>query len=273
MIRAATLLYGRGSAPAWNPSQLFLAGERGAWWDVSDLSSMFQDAAGTTAITATGQSVGLLRDKSGNGNHLTQSGTARPVLQQDASGNYYLNFNGSTQFLKTTSANNLYLDASKVLAVCGALIGDYTSTVRTLWSRTNDSYPPGLLGVYRYASIGLETFLCNAAATGLQLDIASSSTTSAVVHSLRINPPVDFESYLNSVDPGGAGSMGGANAGLGASDAYVFRLGAWGVDNSSMRAPLLGRIYGMVLRMTSTWDDSLRVLAERWVGSKCGVVI
>jgi hypothetical protein len=65
----------------FTPLSLFAAGEQGAWYDPSDLTSMFQDAAGTTPVTAMEQPVGLLRDKSGRGNHASQTTlAARPVL-------------------------------------------------------------------------------------------------------------------------------------------------------------------------------------------------
>lgn len=43
---------------------LFSAGEPGVWLDPSDLSTLFQDAAGTVPVTAVGQPVGLILDKS-----------------------------------------------------------------------------------------------------------------------------------------------------------------------------------------------------------------
>lgn len=43
---------------------LFANGEQGAWYDPSDLSTLFQDAYGTTPVTAVGQPVGLILDKS-----------------------------------------------------------------------------------------------------------------------------------------------------------------------------------------------------------------
>lgn len=46
------------------PSGLFFAGEQGVWYDPSDLSTLFQDAAGTTPVTAVEQPVGLMLDKS-----------------------------------------------------------------------------------------------------------------------------------------------------------------------------------------------------------------
>lgn len=48
---------------------LFKNGEQGIWLDPTDLATMFQDKAGTVPVTAAGQPVGLIRDKSGNGNH------------------------------------------------------------------------------------------------------------------------------------------------------------------------------------------------------------
>lgn len=50
----------------FSPAELFAAGEQGAWYDPSDFSTMFQDAAGTTPVTGVEQPVGLLLDKSGN---------------------------------------------------------------------------------------------------------------------------------------------------------------------------------------------------------------
>lgn len=43
---------------------LFAAGEEGAWYDPADMGSLYQDSAGTTPVTALGQPVGLMLDKS-----------------------------------------------------------------------------------------------------------------------------------------------------------------------------------------------------------------
>ena len=48
----------------------------------SDLSTLFQDSAGTTPVTTAGQPVGLMLDNSGNDNHATQAtAAARPTYQ------------------------------------------------------------------------------------------------------------------------------------------------------------------------------------------------
>ena len=59
-----------------------IAGQyNGAFFDAQDLSTMFQDAEGTVPVTTMEQPVGKWLDKSGKGNHATQSVTAsRPVV-------------------------------------------------------------------------------------------------------------------------------------------------------------------------------------------------
>jgi len=87
----------------WSPLSLFMDGSQGLWLDVQDLSTLFQDAAGTTPVTAPGQPVGLIRDKSGRGNHLSQAtSSAKPILRQDAGGRYYLEPDGVDDLLSVT---------------------------------------------------------------------------------------------------------------------------------------------------------------------------
>jgi hypothetical protein len=51
-------------ATVFSPVSLFAASEPGVWYDPSDLTTMFQDTAGTTPVTTPGQTVALLLDKS-----------------------------------------------------------------------------------------------------------------------------------------------------------------------------------------------------------------
>jgi len=65
----------------YQPSQMFANGEQGVWYDPSDISTLYQDDAGTTPVTAVEQTVGRMLDKSGNDNHATQATLAnRPTL-------------------------------------------------------------------------------------------------------------------------------------------------------------------------------------------------
>jgi hypothetical protein len=97
---------GTFSVTTFTPANLFLSSEKGAWFDANDLSTLFQDSAGTTPVTAVGQKVGKWLDKSGNGNHASQSNaTLQPTYQIDNEGNPNVTFSGSYTQLVTPSIN------------------------------------------------------------------------------------------------------------------------------------------------------------------------
>lgn len=67
-----------GFGTAFTPLSLFSSGEPGAWYDPSDMSTMFQDASGATTVTAVEQPVSFLLDKSKSlalGSELVTNGT------------------------------------------------------------------------------------------------------------------------------------------------------------------------------------------------------
>ena len=71
-----------GSRSGFSPASLFAGSIAGAWYDPSDIDTLFQDSAGTTPVTTSGQPVGLMLDKSGRANHATQAtAAARPTYQ------------------------------------------------------------------------------------------------------------------------------------------------------------------------------------------------
>lgn len=96
--------WGLGNSGPFDPSTFFSNGEQGAWYDPSDLTTLFQDAAGTTPGAA-GSPVGHLLDKSGNNLHASQATTsARPTLVQSGD-NYYLQYDGVDDKLTLTLAS------------------------------------------------------------------------------------------------------------------------------------------------------------------------
>ena len=112
----------------FNPLTLFAQGQQGAWYDPSDLATLFQDAAGTIPVTADGDPVGLMLDKSGNDNHAVQSTTAaKPVYRTDGT-LHWLEFDGTddelaTQYMLplTDSAQSYLYSGAGILR--GALYG------------------------------------------------------------------------------------------------------------------------------------------------------
>jgi len=80
--RLGAMMQSGGGAVPFSIADLFASSEQGAWYGPSDLSTLFQDSAGTTPVTTAGQPVGLMLDKSGRANHATQAtAAARPTYQ------------------------------------------------------------------------------------------------------------------------------------------------------------------------------------------------
>ena len=65
----------------FTPYHLFISKEKGFWADPSDTSTLFQNAEGTIPVTANGDPIGLVLDKTGNNYNLKQTVSAsRPKL-------------------------------------------------------------------------------------------------------------------------------------------------------------------------------------------------
>ena len=102
------------------PSLYFANSEKGVWFDASDISTMFQDTAGTIPVTTVSQSVAKWIDKSGNGAHATQAtGTKCPTYQVDQYGYSYLDFDGVDDFMITPSIN--FTSTAQMQASVGVL--------------------------------------------------------------------------------------------------------------------------------------------------------
>jgi hypothetical protein len=121
-----TLQYPRPDEPLvmpqeqWSILNLFLNDEYGLWYDPSDFSTLYQDSNGITKVTSVGQMVGLMLDKSGNGNHASQPvDSLKPVLQMDVNGNFYLLFDDIDDFMVIPT---LDLNNSSELGVWAAVI-------------------------------------------------------------------------------------------------------------------------------------------------------
>lgn len=81
MIIDLISMHQQQTAPVvWTPAQLFQNGELGYWLDSSDYTTMFQDQAGTTPVTAAGQSVGLWKNKIGQAAFNFSTGDRKSVV-------------------------------------------------------------------------------------------------------------------------------------------------------------------------------------------------
>lgn len=84
----------------WSPAKLFPTGtEVGLFLDFSDISTLYTDQNFSTNISAIGDPVGGVIDKSGNGNHLIQAtAAARPIWTRHPKSGVRNLLNGSDSF-------------------------------------------------------------------------------------------------------------------------------------------------------------------------------
>lgn len=83
----------------FTPDDLFDSSQVGAWYDISDLTTLWTDVSGTTAVTSDGDLVARIDDKSGNGFTLLQGTTSKqPVYHTDGS-RHWLTFDGVNDVL------------------------------------------------------------------------------------------------------------------------------------------------------------------------------
>jgi hypothetical protein len=265
-----TALKGAGFAWArsfddFSPLDLFTAGEQGYWLDPSDFSTMFQDTAGTTPVTAVGQTVARINDKSGRGNHFTQSSASlRPLLQVDGSGKYYLDFDGVDDEMESASitpgTNKLQVFAG-VRKNSDASIGSITG------NRTGATAPDGFFEMLAPNAAGAATFAFEHKGTGTRR-IASASGNAApilaVLHGysdlvgplvgIRVNSATAVEV---TTDPGGGDFAAG-----------VCRIGRRG-GGSAVR--FTGRIYQLIVRFGPNLTSFPVAAARQFCANRAGV--
>lgn len=105
----------------WTPAVLSPA----IWIEARRVDKLFQSNAGTSAVT-NGGSCGFVGDLSINGFNLTSAAndTTRPTWNEGG-GRPYLDFDGSSQVIRRTSALNMYNNTSGV-SIFAAMRGDST---------------------------------------------------------------------------------------------------------------------------------------------------
>ena len=100
----------------FSPEILFGGSDTGYFFNFSDMTTLFQDTAGTTPITASGQSVARVNDKSGKGNHLTQATEANRPTYIEESGKKFLRF-ATNKFMLSATARSFVVSTVDFMAV------------------------------------------------------------------------------------------------------------------------------------------------------------
>jgi hypothetical protein len=248
----------------WSPVELFASGEQGAWYDPSDFSTMFQDTAGTVPVTAVGQSVARINDKSGRGNNATQATTSRqPLLEQDAVGRYYLRFDGVDDGMVTANIDFTATDKMTVLAgvrkLSDAAAGFVVELDTSIFvgsfnlrapDGANATYSSSVRGPSSTAFVAQSGYDSpHTAVLSAALDLAGANAAGA--NMLRVN------TVAQAAGGPAPGATNFQNKPL-----YIGRRGG-------SSGPLNGRIYSLIVRGAASNTEQITA-AETWVNGKTG---
>jgi hypothetical protein len=246
---------------SFTETAIFSAGEQGYWIDPSDLATMFQDAAGSIPVTAVGQSVGRILDKSGRGNHFHQPDNAvRPVLQQDSGGNRYL-FGGWMQSVTTINAG-----ADKMQLVTGLRKTSDAALAMVTEMSVNGSSNSGFYfaapentgaaGNYTFFTRGAGVSVAAiASGTFLAPETAVITVTADIAGDSRVMRRNGVQVASSSAD------LGTGN--LGSHTIFLLR-------RAGTALPFSGRLYGQVCRFGPNLTASTIAAIERRINARTG---
>ena len=253
---------------AWFTTSLFSSGEQGLIYDPSDFSTLFQDSAGTTPVTAVGQPVGKILDKSGNGNHASQlTSASRPVLRQDGSGYYYLELDGVDDSLSTasvafTGTNNVVIFTGE-RPTGGGLFPMIVSS-----STAPDSNAGSFRADMTY-STSKYVLQCRGVSTRSIKETASGfsfPSTNVTYRKLQFGTVSSVAMRVNAVDQA-LTDLSTTNPVVGPYGNYPIYIGARGDGAAATR--FAGRIYSLIVVGRVMTAQEI-ISAETWINSKTG---
>lgn len=231
------------------------------WYDTSDWDSLYQDSAGTTPVTAVGDPVGLMLDKSGNGFHASQSVSInRPTLEQDADGKYYLEFNGTNSRMTTSAIDlsgtnkiTLIAGVSKVSDAASGIIAEFSANATTNNGAFYLLASNGSAANYRVLVKGVNT--ASSTPTVAAPDVSVFSTTATLSVSGAFLVRRDAAQITNSAFDFGVGNFGNHQLFIG--------------HRSGGSLHFNGGLYGFILRAA---DSTLAEIqnAEKYMNLKSG---
>jgi len=261
-----------GFSPAGGPSltaqvqALFAVGEQGVWYAPRDFSTMFQDVGGTIPVTATGQRVRKILDKSGRGNHASDANGL--TLQIDSDGFYYLDSSGSTGLVSSAFAmgsDKLFLavkvrplSSSANMIVEFSAIADSNAGTFNFF-RSGDAFYTSVNGSVAISSVfTAQRSLAETVVYTSNYDLAGTTKATEFLEPTTNGLPGLFFGVSGATDSGGGN--------FGTYSLYVARRGA-----SSL--PFVGRIYELIVRGASTSAKDVATVSSYLQGSKTPPII
>lgn len=252
---------------AFAPLSLFLAGERGTWLDPSDMSTMFQDDAGTVPVTAADQVVGRILDRSGNGNHAIQAAAASKPILRTGAGLWWLEFDGiddsltvATISLSVTDKVSAFAAARKSSDAAVGMLAEFGTT-----SSVDGSFyiaaPITVAANFGFASRGTVTGISqtragNAAPISAVLTLQGNNAGSGTGDSAQLR------SRVNGAQVNTSGTTAGNYGNL---PLYIGR-------RAGASLPFNGNLYGLIVRGAATSAQDV-ASTEKYLSDKVGVAL
>jgi hypothetical protein len=256
------------SGGVYSPAPLFAAGEQGAWYDPSDLSTLFKGDAGTDPVTADGDAVSRMLDKSGRGNHATQTTVAKRPLYRTAAGLSWLEFDGTADSMITPTIT----PGADKMQTFTALLKTDSAARMILETSTNAGSNDGSFYVVagednaaRYTALGGGT---SAGPVGNR--IAKILTASSYPETSVITSTADIAGDSVHIRKNGVeGTAAAGDMGTGNFLAFPINIGA----RQQVSLFLNGNIYQMIIRFGPNLSAGEIDDAETFVAGKAGVTL
>lgn len=265
----ALLMYGgAGGGGGWTPADIFTGSVRGLWYDPSDLSTLFQDTSETVPVTTTGQSVALMRDKSGNLHHIVQGVSGnRPTLEHDGT-NYYLNFDGTDDYMNYNVGSALRMQTDDLNVVLG-MKTDTTAGFTALLARSLTNSEAGRYWMGINSGTVSSSYQYNGSTTAT----ATKSFTSTNNHVMGMTVDRSVSNSIAIREDGTATTGTYSAESTNHANSRRFLLGAYN-DNIDVGQGYYfnGRLYGLILWFAPV-DSTTTDNAEEWMAGKCGVTL
>jgi hypothetical protein len=211
--------------------------------------------------------VGRILDKSGRGNHRTQStAPSRPTLQQDASGFYYLEYDGVDNWMQTASVD---FSATEMTVIAGVHKASDAAVGIVLESSADSNSSAGTFMLLAPPAAASATYAFRgrgSLSAGITAQTAASYPAPAS-HVLTGTGDIAGDTNILRVN-GVVAATNNGDQGTGNYTAQVIYFGRRG----GTTLPFNGREYGTIIRGAAT-DAALIARAERFMASRMGVAL
>jgi len=260
----------RGAGGGFSPNALFASGEAGDWFDPSDLSRMWQDTAGTTPVTADGQTVARIDGQRGVVS-LRQSDAAKRPVYKTSGGLHWLQFDGTNDAFASAATLNLSgtdkvtvttgtfknSDAAQIIAELSIAVAGNTGSFYHV--QGNDPGPTN-----RYSAMAR-----GSAAAAPSISAIVTSASFAAPDTVVLTATHDISGDLSTIRRNGvAGTDGTADKGTGNFGNHTLFVCA----RNQTSLYLNGNIYFILIRGALTSGADLTAL-EGFAAAKTGVTL